>query len=86
MVQADFGEDQIDPARRVAQLEAIGHQLYTALIQLTEGESLSIVKNSKKSPYEAWRRLKKRFDPATGGRKRNLLRTILNPRRSKIDD
>eukprot|EP00959_Pyramimonas_sp_CCMP1952_P315566 6604652-Pyramimonas_sp.AAC.1 len=55
-------------------------------MQLTEGESLSIVKNSKKSPYEAWRRLQKRFDPATGGRKRNLLRTILNPGRSKIDD
>ena len=29
-------------------------------------------------PLEAWRRLQKRYDPKTGGRKRNLLRTILS--------
>ncbi|CAK0855964.1 unnamed protein product [Prorocentrum cordatum] len=85
-VRDEFGELQDDPERRVEQLEAITHQLFTALIQLTEGESLNIVKNSKKNPYEAWRRLQKRFDPATGGRKRNLLRTILNPGRCRIDD
>ena len=33
--------------------------------------------------YEAWRRLHRRFDPLSAGRKRNLLRAILNPVRVK---
>ena len=30
-----------------------------------------------KNPLEAWRRLQKRYDPTTGGRKRNFLGTII---------
>ena len=37
-----------------------------------------IVANSRKNPLEAWRGLQKRYDPTTGGRKRNLLRTIMS--------
>ena len=33
--------------------------------------------------YEAYRKLCRRWDPATSGRKRNLLRAILNPERCK---
>ena len=36
------------------------------------------IANSRKNPFEAWRRLQKRYDPTTGGRKRNLLRTIIS--------
>ena len=38
-----------------------------------------VVANSRKKPLEAWRRLQKRYDPTTGGRERNLLRTINSP-------
>ena len=43
-----------------------------------------IVANSRKNPLEAWRRLQKRHDPTTGGRKRNLLRTIISPGRRSL--
>ena len=46
---------------------------------LTSYEANDIVANSRKNPLEAWRRLQKRYDPTTGGRKRNLLRTIMSP-------
>ena len=45
---------------------------------LTSYEANDIVANSRKNPLEAWRRLQKRYDPTTGGRKRNLLRTIIS--------
>ena len=36
--------------------------------------------------FEAWRRLNRRWDPLTAGRKRNILRAILNPERVKTWD
>ena len=51
--------------------------MHTALMALTSYEANDIVANSK-NPLEAWRRLRKRYDPTTGGRKRNLLRTIIS--------
>ena len=36
--------------------------------------------------HEAWRRPQKRYDPTTGGRKRNLLRTIISPGRCSLLD
>ena len=59
---------------------------FTVLVQLTEGESHDLVMNCNKNACEAWRRLQRRFDPVTGGRKRNLLRMIINPGRSSITD
>ena len=38
----------------------------------------------QKNPLEAWRRLQKPYDPTTGGRKRNLLRTIISLGRSSL--
>ena len=49
-----------------------------ALVALTSGEANDIVANSRKNPLEVWRRLQKRYDPSTGGRKINLLRTIVS--------
>ena len=60
-------------------LEFVLQQMHTALMALTIYKTNDIVANSRKNPLEAWRRLQKRFDPVTGGRKRNLLRTAISP-------
>ena len=52
--------------------------MHTALVALSSYEANDIVASSLKNPLEAWRRLQKRYDPTTGGRKRNLLRTIIS--------
>ena len=44
----------------------------------------SSVANSRKNLLDAWRRLQRRYDPTTGGRKRNLLRTIISPGRCSL--
>ena len=51
---------------------------------LTSYEANDTGANSRKNPLEAWRRLQKRYDPTTGGRKRNLLRTIISPGRCSL--
>ena len=61
-------------------------QLYRVLSSLTTGESEDIVvgcANLAASGFEAWRRLSRRWYPVTAGRKRNILRAILNPDRTK---
>ena len=62
--------------RGVQNLEFVLQQMHTALMALTSFEANDFVANSRKNPFEAWGRLQKRYDPTTGGRKRNLLRTI----------
>ena len=64
--------------RGVQNLEFVLQQMHTALMALTSYEANDNVVNSRKNPLEAWRRLQKRHDPTTGGRKRNLLRTIIS--------
>ena len=59
--------------RRVQNLEFVLQQMHTALMALTSYEENEIV-----NPLEAWRRLQKRYDPTTGGGKRNLLRAIIS--------
>ena len=58
--------------------------MHTALMALTNYEANDIDANTRKNPLEAWRRLQKRYDPTTGGRKRNLLRTINSPGRCSL--
>ena len=65
-------------------LEFVLQQRHTALMALTSYEANDIVANSRKNPLEAWRRLQMRYDPTTGGRKRNLLRTIISPGRCSL--
>ena len=60
-------------------MEFVLQQIHTALVALTKYEANDIVANSRKNPLEARRRLQKRYDPNTGGRKRNLLRTVISP-------
>ena len=64
--------------RGVHNLEFVLQQMHTALMALTGYEANDVVANSRKNPLEGWRRLHKRCDPTTGGRTRNLLRTIIS--------
>ena len=70
--------------RVVQNLEFVLQQMHTALMAVTSYEANDIVANSRKNPLEAWRRLQKRYDPTTGGRKRSLLRTIISPGRCSL--
>ena len=67
--------------RGVRNLEFELQQMHTALLDVTSYQANDIVANSRKNPLDAWRRPQKRYDPATGGRNRNLLRTIISLRR-----
>ena len=58
--------------------------MHAALMALTSYEPNDLVANSRKNPSEAWRKLQKRHDPTTGGRTRNLLRTIISPGRCSL--
>ena len=71
---------------KVEGLDQKSAQLCLILSQLTDGEAFDIVVNSgKNAGFEAWRRLHRRYDPATGGRRRNMLREIIGPGRCKQD-
>ena len=55
-------------------------QVFAALQTLCEAEAFSVVRSSgRNNGLEAWRRLNRRFDPATGGRRKALLRSVLSP-------
>ena len=60
--------------RSAKPVEFVLQQMHTALMVLTNYEASDMVANSRKNPSEAWRR--RRSDPTTGGKNRNLLRTI----------
>ena len=77
-IELEFLPTDTNEDRGVHNLEFVSQQMHTALMALTSYEANDTVANSRKNPLEAWRRLQKRHDPKTGGRKRNLLRTILS--------
>ena len=66
----------------VENIPEVGEQIYRVLCHLCTGESEDLVVGASNG-YEAYRKLCRRWDPATSGRKRNLLRAILNPERCK---
>ena len=58
---------------------AISKQIYTVLAAILDGEALSIIMNIPgRNGFEAWRKLNKRFDPQTAGRRKHAMSTILN--------
>ena len=77
-INLEFLPSDTNLDRGVQNLEFVLQQMHTALMALTSYEPNDIVANSRKNPLEAWRRLQQRYDPTTGGRKRNLLRTIIS--------
>ena len=65
--------------KEVRDIEQVDAQLYALLQTLCECEAFTIVRSAgKNNGLESWRRLVKRFDPSTGGRRRAMLH-ILNP-------
>ena len=68
-------------------IDDLTRQLHNLLINITDGESFDIVNATEDwNGLEAWRKLSRRWDPTTAGRKRNLLRQIINPGRCKLAD
>ena len=62
-------------------------KVYVALAELLEGEALDIVQiTARGSRMDAWRKLVRRFDPQTVGRKRTWLRRNLSPGTMKVLD
>ena len=86
-MNAEFGETT--PAQEtIPDLESKDAQLYAVLQTLCEKEAFTLVRSAGKGKgLEAWRRLCKRFDPSTGGRRRALLRSVLSPNRcNKVEE
>ena len=84
LIDREFLPTATNQERGVQNLEFVLQQMHFTLTAVTSYEANDIVANSRKNPLEAWRRLQKRYDPTTGGRKRNLLRTIVSPGRCSI--
>ena len=83
-IDLEFLPTDTNVDRGVQNLECVLQQMHTAVMALTSYEPNDIVASSRKNPLGAWRRLQKRCDPTTGGRKRNLLRTIISPGRCSL--
>ena len=63
------------------------HQLYTVLRSTTEGVAFDIIGNAPMGAgLEAWRLLHKKYDPATGGRKRIMLQALTSPERASYEN
>ena len=86
LIDLEFFPTDVNEGRGVQNLEFILQQMYTMLVDLTSGEANDMVDNSRKNPLEAWRRLQERYDPTAGGRKRNILRTIISPERCSLQE
>ena len=69
----------------MSNIQELRNELYDVLLMVTEREPFDLVLNST-CGFEAWRRLSRRFDPTTGGRKRALLNSILTPNRTKLEE
>ena len=66
------------------EIQEMNIQLFAVLQTLCQ---FTIVRScGKNNGFEAWRRLTRRFDPSTGGRRRTMLRHILNPKCNKLED
>ena len=83
-INLEFLPTDTNVDRGLQNLEFVLQPMHTALMALTSYEANDVVANSRKNELEAWWRLQKRYDPTTGGRNRNLLRTIISPGRCSL--
>ena len=79
LIDSKFLPTATNVERGVPNLEFVLQRMYTAPTALTRYEANDSAANPRKKPLEAWRKLQTRCDPTTGGKKRNLLRTIISP-------
>ncbi|CAE7515888.1 unnamed protein product [Symbiodinium natans] len=80
-----FGEKALE-ADRVPRLQEKSRELANALQMVTSKEPFTIVCNCQNNGFEAWRRLTRRYDPATASRKRTMLRAIISPQKQKLEN
>ena len=85
-IDLDFLSTDVNEGRGVQNLEFVLQQMHIMLMDLASGEANDMVDNSRKNPLQAWRRLQERYDPTTGGRKRNILCTIISPERCSLQE
>ena len=74
---------EVDPVKDIQEKV---HRLYSALVQMKEGEANDIACNSPSICLEARRKLACRQDPLTGGRTRKLSRSAINPGRAILPE
>ena len=95
LTKAANTEDDLDETFQVdgvtdEEVAEISRELYTALIATTEDEALDIVSScadpdtGEENGLLAWRRLHRRWDPATEVRAHTILEGVLNPSRVKL--
>ena len=84
-LNATFREEagEID---RVPKLFDKSVELSSALQMVTSKEPFAIVINCQTNGFEAWRRLTRRYDPATSSRKRSMLKTVISPQKQKLEN
>ena len=89
----EWAAHQETPTLTVDDVEAgpdyveVNPQVYVAFADLLEGEALDIVqKTTRGAGLEVWRKLVRRFDPQTTGRKRTLLTRIFSPGTVKVHE
>ena len=86
LINLEFLPTATNVDRGVLNQEFVLQQMDTALMALTSYEASDTVTNSRKNPLEAWRRLQKRYDPTSGGRKRHLFRAIISLGRCSLSE
>ena len=86
-IQGAFGPTN-PSVKTVEHIQDINGEFFAVLQSLCEKEAFTIVRSAGKGRgLEAWRKLIKRYDPSTGGRRRAMLRAILNPSKcNKLED
>ena len=84
LLWAEKEERVIDDDLDVSELnKSMSAALFNIMATLMKGEPLQMLYNSNFSGAEAWRKLTKRYSPATPMRSMQLLMSIINPGRAK---
>ena len=78
-MESEFGASALAD---IDDLEDKADQIHRVLLTLTSGETEDLMVGASNG-FEAYRRVHRRWDPRTSGRKRNILRAILQPERVK---
>ena len=85
-IRENYGEDS-DPMDTWDDIHDFDSQLYSVLRATTEGLAFDVIENiATGAGLEAWRALHRRFDPATGSRKRIMLQALTSPERASYDN
>ena len=85
-IDLEFLPTESNGGRGVRNLKFVLQHMHEMLRTRTSQEANGIVANSRKKPLEGWRRPHERYDPTTGGRKRNILRATISQGRCSLQE